>query len=64
VNVEDRLQRAEDLSRRLEELRARIDTAGPDEVGDLMNELAELGRETQSVLQDTMRAKEETDPQP
>jgi hypothetical protein len=40
----------------VQELRARVDTAqDPSEVAELMNELAELARETQQVIEDAQR---------
>ena len=58
MSADERLQRAEELSRRVAELRTRIDAAAPEEVGDLLNELAELGRETQQVIEELARGQD------
>ena len=56
---EERLEKAEDLERRVRALRERLETVtDPDEVADVLRELDELAKQTLDQLEDARRAAE------
>jgi hypothetical protein len=59
VNPEDSLERAEELMKRLEHTRARLEsTSDPETAIEVLTELAEIAREVEAAL---LQAKREAD---